>query len=147
MANRPSHGCCSPPSTRPTPGPRAFTPAPTAAIRSTQRSTPAFGRGLAEIWINPEVDQGFGLSNTFGVAGYPSGEAFKLGKVDPYVLIQRGFLRQTIDLGGEKEKLEPDLNQLGGLQTADRVVLTVGKYSVVDIFDTNKYAPIRATTF
>jgi len=53
-----------------------------------------------EIWINPEVDQGFGLSNTFGVAGYPSGEAYKLGKVDPYVLVQRGFLRQTIDLGG-----------------------------------------------
>jgi high affinity Mn2+ porin len=93
-----------------------------------------------EIWINPEVDQGFGLSNTFGVAGYPSGEAYKLGKSEPYVLVQRGFLRQTIDLGGATEKLESDLNQLGGLQTADRVVLTVGKYSVVDIFDTNKYA-------
>src|SRR6266436_6258314 len=75
----------------------------------------------AEIWINPEVDQGFGLSITFGVAGYPSGEAFKLGKVDPYVLVQRGFLRQTIDLGGETEKLEPDLNQLGGTQTANRL--------------------------
>src|ERR1700723_2785750 len=33
----------------------------------------------AEIWINPEVDQGFGLSDSFGVAGFPSGEAFKLG--------------------------------------------------------------------
>ena len=94
----------------------------------------------AEIWINPEVDQGFGLSNTFGVAGYPSGEAFKLGKVDPYPLVQRGFLRQTVDLGGETEKLEPDLNQLGGTQTANRLVFTVGKYSIVDIFDTNTYA-------
>src|SRR5271166_3275787 len=94
----------------------------------------------AEIWINPEVDQGFGLSNTFGVAGYPSGEAYKLGKVDPYVLVQRGFLRQTIDLGGETEKLEPDLNQLGDIQTANRLVFTIGKYSIVDIFDTNKYA-------
>ncbi len=94
----------------------------------------------AEIWINPEVDQGFGLSDTFGAAGYPSGEAFKVGKVDPYFLIQRGFLRQTVDLGGETEKLDPDLNQLGGTQTADRLVFTIGKYSVVDIFDTNKYA-------
>jgi high affinity Mn2+ porin len=94
----------------------------------------------AEIWINPEVDQGFGLSDTFGVAGYPSGEAFKVGKVDPYVLVQRGFLRQTIDLGGETEKLEPDLNQLGGTQTANRLVFTIGKYSIVDIFDTNTYA-------
>jgi high affinity Mn2+ porin len=93
-----------------------------------------------EIWINPEVDQGFGLSNTFGVAGYPSGEAYKLGKSAPYFLVQRGFLRQTVDLGGEAEKLEPDLNQLGGTQTANRLVFTIGKYSVVDIFDTNKYA-------
>lgn len=27
----------------------------------------------AEIWINPEIDQGFGLSNTLGAAGFPSG--------------------------------------------------------------------------
>jgi high affinity Mn2+ porin len=94
----------------------------------------------AEIWINPEVDQGFGLSDTFGAAGYPSGEAFKVGKVDPYFLVQRGFLRQTVDLGGETEKLDPDLNQLGGTQTANRLVFTIGKYSIVDIFDTNKYA-------
>jgi high affinity Mn2+ porin len=94
----------------------------------------------AEIWINPEVDQGFGLSNTFGVAGYPSGEAYKVGKAEPYVVVQRGFLRQTMDLGGATEKLEPDLNQLGGTQTANRLVFTIGKYSVVDIFDTNKYA-------
>jgi high affinity Mn2+ porin len=94
----------------------------------------------AEIWINPEVDQGFGLSNTFGVAGYVSGEAYKVGKAEPYIVVQRGFLRQTIDLGGATEKLEPDLNQLGGTQTANRLVFTIGKYSVVDVFDTNKYA-------
>ncbi len=93
-----------------------------------------------EIWLNPEIDQGFGLSDTFGVAGYPSGEAYKVGKADPYVLVQRGFLRQTINLGGESEKLDPDLNQLGGTQTANRLVFTIGKYSVVDIFDTNSYA-------
>jgi high affinity Mn2+ porin len=94
----------------------------------------------AEFWFNPESDQGFGLSNTTGVAGYLSGEAYKLGKAEPYFTIQRAFLRQTIDLGGETEKLDPDLNQLGGTQTANRLVFTIGKYSIVDIFDTNKYA-------
>src|SRR6202047_4923999 len=94
----------------------------------------------AEIWINPEVDQGFGLSNTFGVAGYVSGEAYKIGKAEPYFTVQRGFLRQTINLGGETEKLDPGLNQLGGTQTANRVVFTIGKFSIVDIFDTNAYA-------
>jgi high affinity Mn2+ porin len=94
----------------------------------------------AEIWINPEADQGFGVSNSFGVAGYVSGEAYKLGETDPYYRMSRAFFRQTIDLGGEIQKVDPDLNQLGGSQTANRVVITIGKYSVVDIFDTNKYA-------
>jgi high affinity Mn2+ porin len=94
----------------------------------------------AEIWINPEADQGFGLGNSFGVAGYLSGEAYKLGAADPYYRMARAFFRQTIDLGGAAEKVDPDLNQLGGSQTANRVVLTIGKISVVDIFDTNKYA-------
>jgi high affinity Mn2+ porin len=94
----------------------------------------------AEFWFNPEIDQGFGLSNTFGVAGYVSGEAYKAGATYPYFLVQRAFLRQTIDLGGDIEKLEPGLNQLGGMQTANRLVFTAGKFSVVDVFDTNKYA-------
>ncbi len=94
----------------------------------------------AEIWINPEVDQGFGLSNSVGVAGFLSGEAFKVGQNDPYYRMSRAFFRQTIDLGGEVAKIDPDLNQLGGRQTANRVVLTFGKFAVTDIFDTNTYA-------
>ncbi len=94
----------------------------------------------AEIWLNPEMDQGFGLSNTVGVAGYPSAEAYKIGEAYPYYRMQRGFLRQTIDLGGEVQNVEPDQNQLGGTVTSNRIVVTAGKYSVVDIFDTNKYA-------
>ena len=94
----------------------------------------------AEFWVNPEIDQGFGLSDTFGVAGYPSGEAYKLGRVRPYALVQRAFLRQTIDLGGRLEELGPDLNQLAGTQSADRLIFTLGKFSVVDVFDTNLYA-------
>ncbi len=94
----------------------------------------------AEIWLNPEADQGFGLGNSFGVAGYLSGEAYKLGQSDPYYRMARAFFRQTIDLGGGTEKISPDLNQLGGTQTSNRIVLTIGKLSVVDIFDTNKYA-------
>jgi high affinity Mn2+ porin len=94
----------------------------------------------AEVWINPEIDQGFGLDNTLGVAGFPSGEAYKVGASTPYFKLPRAFLRQTIDLGGERQKIDPDQNQLGGSQTADRLVLWIGKFSVTDVFDTNKYA-------
>jgi len=94
----------------------------------------------AEMWIDPEIDQGFGLAATHGVAGFPSAESYKVGANYPYTRVQRYFVRQTIDLGGDTEKVDPDIHQFAGSQTANRLVLTIGKFAVVDIFDTNKYA-------
>ena len=94
----------------------------------------------AEVWVNPELDQGFGLDNTHGLAGFVSGEAFKLGSSYPYARLERAFLRQTINLGGEAFKLDADNNQFADTVTANRLVLTVGRMFVTDIFDTNKYA-------
>jgi high affinity Mn2+ porin len=94
----------------------------------------------AELWIDPEVDQGFGLNSTLGVAGFPNGEAYKIGARDPYFRLQRLFLRQTIDLGGGSREVDADLNQLAGARTANRLVLWIGKFSVTDVFDTNARA-------
>ena len=52
----------------------------------------------AELWLNPEVDQGFGLDDTLGLAGFSSGEAYKVGRNAPYLRLQRAFLRQTLNL-------------------------------------------------
>ncbi len=101
----------------------------------------------AEFWVNPEVDQGFGLANTHGAAGFPSAEAYKLGDPFPYARVQRYFVRQTIDLGGETQKVDADVNVFAGSTTANRLVLTVGKFGIVDIFDTNKFANNPKTDF
>ena len=93
-----------------------------------------------EIWVNPEVDQGFGLSNTLGVAGFPSGEAYKIGKATPYFRLQRVFLRQTFDLGGKAETLDAAANQMSGSRTANFIAVTIGKFSVTDVFDQNDLA-------
>ncbi len=93
-----------------------------------------------ELWVNPEVDQGFGLSNTLGAAGFVSAEAYKVGKKHPYTRLQRLFFRQTIDLGGARETVDGEQNQFAGTRTADRLVVTIGKFGVGDVFDTNKYA-------
>ena len=93
-----------------------------------------------EAYANPEIDQGFGLSNTLGAAGFPSGEAYKVGKSSPYFRLQRLFFRQTFDLGGEVEDVEAGPNQLGSVRTANNLILTGGKISPTDIFDTNAYA-------
>jgi high affinity Mn2+ porin len=94
----------------------------------------------AELWINPEIDQGFGLANTLGVAGFTSGEAYKVGASYPYARLPRAFIRQTIDLGGDSENVDAGINQFSEKQTANRLVLTLGKFAVTDVFDTNKYA-------
>jgi high affinity Mn2+ porin len=94
----------------------------------------------AEVWINPEIDQGFGLDDTLGAAGFPSGEAYKVGKKQPYLRLQRFFLRQTVNLGGETQPDQSAANQLAGTHTEDRLVFWLGKISVGDVFDTNQYA-------
>jgi high affinity Mn2+ porin len=94
----------------------------------------------AEFWANPEIDQGFGFNDTHGVAGFTSAEAYKIGSSTPYARLDRAFLRQTINLGGDTENVDDDFYQFKGTRSTDRLVLTVGRFSVVDIFDTNKYA-------
>ncbi len=94
----------------------------------------------AEIWISPEIDQGFGLSDTLGTAGFLSGEAYKVGQATPYIRLQRLFFRQTLDLGGAGEEGEADLFTFAGAHTHDRLVFTAGKMGVGDVFDTNAYA-------
>ena len=59
-----------------------------------------------ELYYNPDLLQGFGLSDTVGVGGYPNGEAQKSGFFLPRYNTTRMFLRQTFGLGGEQEKVE-----------------------------------------
>jgi high affinity Mn2+ porin len=101
----------------------------------------------AELWVDPELDQGFGVGNAHGLAGFASAESYKLGWAEPYARVQRAFIRQTIDLGGGTQKVDSDINQFESTTTADRLVLTVGMFQVVDLFDTNKYANNAKTDF
>lgn len=121
-------------------GPNSLTP---HTNEETVDATLFLGRRLwsdSEIWIGPEIDQGFGLDDTLGVAGFPSGEAYKVGENHPYVRLQRLFVRQTMNLDERREWADPTQLQLGGTRSPNRLVLTIGKISVADIFDNNQYA-------
>ena len=111
--------------------------------KETTDLTLYFGAHLwsgAEFWINPEIDQGFGLNDTLGVAGFPSGEAYKVGNNQPYLRLPRAFVRETLDLAGKREAMDAEANQLGGNRSLNRWVFTIGKFGVTDIFDVNQYA-------
>ena len=116
---------------------------PGSSTKETADLTAFFGARLwpgAELYLNPEIDQGFGLSNTVGVAGFPSGEAYKVGRSQPYFRLNRAFIRQVVDMGGERERVDSGPNALGGSRARDNITITVGKFSVVDVFDNNAYA-------
>jgi high affinity Mn2+ porin len=93
-----------------------------------------------ELYLNPEFDRGFGLSDTLGVAGFTSGEAYKVGHHSAYGRLHRAFLRQVLALGESESAVEAAANQLGGKRADDNLTLTVGKFSVGDLFDANSYA-------
>jgi high affinity Mn2+ porin len=100
-----------------------------------------------QLYADPEIDQGFGLSNTVGVAAFPSGEAYRVGATTPYFRLQQVFFRQEIDLGGKTNKIDPSANQLGMTETDDNLVITAGKFPVTAIFDTNAYAHDPSSDF
>ena len=92
-----------------------------------------------ELYYSPELLQGFGLAQTQGAAGFPNGEAQRAFPYPRYST-SRLFLRQTYGLGGEREKVESDIDQLFGERDISRVTITAGRYAVQDIFDNNAYA-------
>ncbi len=101
----------------------------------------------AEAHVDGLMWQGFGLSKTVGIEGFPNGEAFRLGTEVPNGAIARLFIRQTIGLGGEQETVEDDQLHLAGKQDVSRLTFTVGRMSAKDIFDNNAYANDPRTQF
>ena len=94
----------------------------------------------AAIYINPEITQGFGLSDTVGVAGFPNTEVQKASFPMPRFNLARVYVQQTYGLGGEQETIEDGPNQIVGKEDISRITLIAGKLSVTDFFDKNAYA-------
>ena len=127
--------------TSPYAGPNSLLPKESA--KETVDSTLFLGLRLwpgAEVYLNPELDQGFGLSDTLGLAGFSSGAAYKVGHDSAYGRLQRAFLRQTFSLAEGRSAVESGPNTLAGSKPDESLTLTVGKFSVVDIFDNNGLA-------
>jgi high affinity Mn2+ porin len=119
-------------------------------VRETVSLDLTFGVRLwrgAEFYVDGMMWQGFGLSDTSGIDGFPNGEAFRVGTSVPNAAFSRVFIRQNIGLGGDQENVEDDFLRLAGRQDVSRVTLTLGKLSVKDIFDNNAYANDPRTQF
>ncbi len=123
---------------------------PAASARNTLSTDLIVGRRLwhgAEFIVDASVTRGFGLSNSVGVAAFPNNEAFRLGSTEPTFFVPRAFFRQTFALSGDTVPGEGDALRFVEPLPRERITLTVGKFSVWDIFDDNRYAHDARTQF
>ena len=128
----------------------AFSLAPKEDQKTSATATVFFGRHLwdgGELYFNPEISGGEGLSKVNGIAGFPNGDIEKVGSPAPAPYVARLFLRETFNLGGESEKLEDGFNQVAGARDVNRVTVQFGKVAATDVFDTNTYAHDPRTQF
>ncbi len=122
-------------------GPNSLTPA--AQLQETWSNSLYLNARLwegGEVYYNPELLQGFGLNDTVGAAGFPSGEAQKSNFPYPHYNTSRLFIRQTFGFGGEQEDLASGSTQLAEKVDVSRLTLQAGKFAVIDVFDGNAYA-------
>jgi len=101
-----------------------------------------------EAYWNPEVNGGEGLSGSAGVAGFLNGETSHVTSVAPgWNGMARLFLRQTMDFGPATDTLADGQNQVADVVSDHRLVATLGKYSLDDIFDANAFSHDPRTQF
>jgi len=100
-----------------------------------------------EFYFDPEVVRGRALSNVSGLGGLTNGELQKTAGPEFRLYRARLFLRQTFGLGGARESVESDDNQLAGSVESRRVVLTAGNFSLLDVFSKSEYTGDPRTQF
>jgi high affinity Mn2+ porin len=117
---------------------------------TSQTSTLFLGAKLwdgCELYFNPEVAGGRGLSGVSGIAGFPNGEITRVGKPEPTPYIARFFVSYTVGLGGDPEKIDDGPNAIKGYQDSNRVSFSVGKLASTDLIDNNAFNHDPRTQF
>ena len=109
----------------------------------TWSGTLFFGARLApntDVYFNPEVISGAPFSGLVGLGGFTNGEGSKATSTQAKFYSARAFVRHTINQEGDKVLLENEANQITQTVSSNRVVITGGQFSTLDIFDDSRYA-------
>lgn len=118
--------------------------------RTSETTTLFLGKKLwegGEVYFNPEVAGGRGLSDVHGIAGFPNGEIPRVGNFEPTPYIARLYYQQIFGLGGEQETVKDEQNQIAGKRDVNRITITLGKLAATDFFDENTYSHDPRTQF
>lgn len=100
-----------------------------------------------EFIFDPEMSGGNGLGKTLGVAAFPSGIVYRVGDPAPALYVARILFRQSFGLGGGTVVDDTGPNQLRGPRDRDRLTLSLGRFSLTDVFDGNSLAHDATSQF
>jgi hypothetical protein len=94
----------------------------------------------AEVYTVPELLSERPLSQLKGLgAAIQDFELQKSGAEAPEVYLSRAYLKQTFGFGGSRVIKESGQQQLGKAYDSRRLVLVVGKFSILDFLDKNAF--------
>ncbi len=93
-----------------------------------------------QLYFDPELAGGRGFSGVTGMANAPNGELPRVASATPKPYLARIYVTQDFGFGPERETVESDANALGGSRPMTRYSVTVGRFTVTDFFDNNRYS-------
>jgi high affinity Mn2+ porin len=100
-----------------------------------------------QLYFDPEIAGGKGLSNVSGIANQPNGEMPRVTTATPKPYIARLYITHDFGFGPEKETFESEGNQLAEERPMTRYTVTVGQFAITDFFDNNRYTHDPRTQF
>jgi hypothetical protein len=100
-----------------------------------------------QLYFDPEIAGGRGFSGVNGLANPSNGELPRVATAAPKPYIARLYIQQDFGFGSETEQTESDANQLGGSRPQTRYTIVVGRFSLTDFFDNNRYSHDPRTQF
>ena len=100
-----------------------------------------------QLYFNPEIAGGRGFSGVNGLANPSNGELPRVASAEPKPYIARLYLQHDFAFGTATEDIETDANQLAGSRPVTRYTIVIGRFTLTDFFDNNKYTHDPRTQF
>lgn len=100
-----------------------------------------------QLYFDPEIAGGRGFSGVNGLANSSNGELPRVASATPKPYLARLYISHDFGFGKEKESVESEENQLAGERPVTRYTLTIGRFTLTDFFDNNRYSHDPRTQF
>jgi high affinity Mn2+ porin len=100
-----------------------------------------------QLYLNPEIAGGRGFSGVTGLANSSNGELPRVASATPKPYLARLYLSHDFGFGNRKESFDSEVNQLGGQRPLIRYTITLGRFTLTDFFDNNRYSHDPRTQF